>query len=145
MKDLIAGTLLAASIFAAACGGGAKATSNTANSSKPVTETKTTTAAGGPSETVKAIYQNAIKRDCAAIPPMLTDEFKKAVGTSKDGLDALCDSLTDSGKVTAISVTGESISGDTATVKVVHTLKEGKSENKEERMKKSGEKWLMDS
>ncbi|MFT3745749.1 MAG: DUF4878 domain-containing protein [Pyrinomonadaceae bacterium] len=143
MKIIIFGTLLAASIIASACGG-AKTASNTAAANKPA-DSKPAATTGGASETVKTIYANAIKRDCAAIPPMLTEDFKKAVGTSKDALEALCDSLTDSGKVTAITVTGETVTGDSATVKVEQKLKDGKTENKEERMKKSGDKWLMDS
>ena len=142
MKLKIVTIIIAVSAFITGCSSARSA--NTA-ASKPADTKPATTNVGGASEIVKTIYQNAIKRDCAAIPSMLTEEFKKAVGTGKDGLDALCDSLTDSGKVTAVTVTGEEMKGDSATVKVQHTLKDGKTENKEERMKKAGDKWLMDS
>lgn len=143
MKVLIIAMLIITSMLAAACSG-TKATSATTDPAKPATAAKTGSAASA-SETVKAIYQNAIKRDCASIPPMLTDDFKKAVGTSKDALDALCDSFTDSGKLTAIDIVSEVAKADSATVKVSQTFKDGTKESKDERMKRSGDKWLMDS
>ena len=147
MKVFIFGTLLTASLAASACGGAKTATNsanNNAAANKPA-ETKPAYTTSGASETVKTIYANAIKRDCASIPPMLTEEFRKAVGTSKDELDALCDAFTDSGKVTAVNITGETVNGDSATVKIEQKLKDGKTESKEERVKRSGDKWLMDS
>jgi len=149
MKNIL--ILLTATLFmSAACGSKAASSgpatntgaANTASDSKTTTTASTT---GSPSATVKEIYEDAMKRKCDAIPPLLTAEFKKAVGTSKDDLEALCDSFTDSGKMTAYEVKSESIKGDTATVKVLQTYKDGRKEDKDERMKKDGDKWLMDS
>ncbi len=144
MKSIMTGLLITGGLFAIACGG-ANATSNTATTTKPASESKTDNASGSPTETVKTVYANAIKRDCAAIPPVLTEDFKKAVGTSKDGLDALCDSLTDSGKLSSFEVKSETVNGDAATVRVELKYKDGKTENKEERSKKVAGKWLLDS
>lgn len=140
MKTQLTATLIAFSSLAAACGG-ANATTGTA----PAGSNPTAAKSGGASEVVKSVYDSAIKRDCAAIPPMLTDDFRKAVGTSKDSLDALCDSITDSGKVTSAAIIGENLNGDAGTIRVKQTLKDGSSIDKEERVKKSTGKWLMDS
>jgi hypothetical protein len=76
---------------------------------------------------------------------MLTEEFRKGVGTSKDELDALCDTFTDSGKLSSFEVKSEDLKGDSGTVKMSLTYKDGKKEDKDEHVKKSGDKWLMDS
>jgi hypothetical protein len=112
------------------------------------TESKNTapaTSAGSSSAVVKEIYDNALKRNCAAIPPMLTEEFKKAAGTSKDELDALCDSFTDSSKLASFEIKSEEIKGEIATVKVSLKFKDGKTEEKSENLKNANGKWLMDS
>jgi hypothetical protein len=76
------------------------------------------------------------KATAPAIPPHLTEEFKKAVGTSKDELDALCDSFTDSKKIASVEVKSEEISGDNGKVKVSLTHRDGKVEEKDERSRK---------
>lgn len=156
MNKIILSVSIAMFISLTGCGG-SKPTTTTANNSanaantapKPAnSESKTTeatTTTGSPSSVVKDIYDNAMKRNCSAILPMLTDEFRKAVGTSKDEMDALCDSFTDSGKITAFEVKSETITGDSAKVKVALTYKDGKKEDKDENVKKSNGKWLMDS
>ncbi len=143
MRFLLTITMLAAAISSGACSD-TRATS-TANTAQPSGNVKPNVTASSPSETVKSIYHHAIKRDCASIPPMLTEEFKKAVGSSKDSLEALCDTFTDSSKLSSFEIAGEEIKGDSATVKVKHTFRDGKTETKDERMKKVGDKWLMDS
>ena len=142
--------MLAGSLLFAACSGkpAATGTNSNANSTAKTTApaTPTTSPNGAASAAVRQIYDLAVKRDCAAIPPMLTDEFKKAVGTSKDELDALCDSFTDSGKITSVEVKSEDVKGEAATVKVTQNFKDGKKEDKEEKLKKSADgRWLMDS
>lgn len=121
-------------------------TKTTASENKPTEKTTSTTATtGAASAVVKDIYDNAMKKNCKAIPPMLTEEFRKAVGTSEGELEALCDTFTDSGKLTSFEVKGETLNGDSGKVKVALTFKDGKTEDKEENVKKSGDKWLMDS
>ena len=115
------------------------------DSKSPPPTSLTTSSAGSPSEIVKQIYEHATRRNCAAIPPMLTEDFRKAVGSSKDELDALCDTFTDSGKLISLEIAGEQITGDAATVKVSQTFKDGRKTEKEERVKKAEGKWLMDS
>lgn len=148
MKKIIISLAILTSLICAACGSqnSTKTTSLNAENKPTTAENKpTTTSAGSPSSVVKDIYDNAMKRNCAAIPPMLTEDFKKAVGTSKDALDALCDTFTDSGKLTSVEVKSEEVKGDAATVKVSQTFKDGKKEEKFENLKKSDGKWLMDS
>jgi Domain of unknown function (DUF4878) len=136
--------------FIAACSTTAPNT-NTSAVNRPANESKTpaappaTSLADSPSAVVKQIYDHAIKRNCAAIPPLLTEEFRKSAGTSKESLEALCDSITDSGKITAAEAADGAITGDSAKVKVIMTLKDGKKEDREENMKKVNGKWLMDS
>lgn len=149
MKNLILLTVLTIVSIGAACGKKTEAT----NENKTATENKTTSpssqastsSTGAASTVVKDIYDDAMRRNCSAIPAKLTEEFKKSVGTSKDELEALCDTFTDSGKLASFEVKSESLSGDSGTVKVALTYKDGKKEEKDERVKKSGEKWLMDS
>jgi hypothetical protein len=136
MKKLITLTAFGILAIAAACGARSAATTSPG---------PTTVNAGSPSSVVKNIYDNAMKRNCTEIPPMLTEDFRQAVGTTKDELDALCDTFTDSGKLLTYEVGSENVTGDTATVKVWHSFKDGKKEEKFENLKKSGDKWLMDS
>jgi hypothetical protein len=151
MKNTIIGSIVSACLLLFA-GCGSSTTSNSvgnkvaapANDSKSV-NTTTSNTADSASAVVKEIYDYAIKRNCAAIPSNLTDEFKRAVGTSKDELDALCDSFTDSGKIASAEIKGEELSGDSGKVKVSLTHKDGKKEDKDENVKKVGGKWLMDS
>lgn len=156
MNKIILSVSIAMFISLIGCGGNKPTTTTTNNTSnaantanKPANSenktTETATTAGSPSSVVKDIYDNAMKRNCSAIPPMLTEDFRKAVGTSKDELEALCDSFTDSGKITAFEVKSENITGDSAKVKVALTYKDGKKEDKDENVKKSNGKWLMDS
>lgn len=154
MKKTLVISILAIIIGSMACGGSKTptATNSTPNSTGKTiasenksTETTATATAGEASSVVKEIYENAMKRNCSVIPPMLTEEFRKAVGTSKDELDALCDSITDSGKLTSYEIKGETTNGDSGKVKVAQTFKDGKKEEKEENVKKVGGKWLMDS
>jgi hypothetical protein len=151
MNRLFLSLAIAASIGLSACGGSKTAATNnnsTNTTNKTTTENKstpTTATAGEASAVVKDIYDNAMKRNCSAIPPMLTEDFKKAVGTGKDELDALCDSITDSGKLTSFEIKGETLTNDSGKVKVALTYKDGKKEEKEENVKKSNGKWLMDS
>jgi len=144
MKNILF-LLTAVLVLSTACESKGAASAPAGNTSSSSTTSDARSITGGPSAIVKEIYDNAIKRKCEAIPPMLTPEFKKAVGTSKDDLEALCDSFTDSGKMTAYEIKSESVKGDTATVKVLQTYKDGRKEDKDERMKKDGDKWLMDS
>ena len=154
MKKIIVLILLGVFAMCAACG--AKPDTAAANkSNSTTTENKTTgssnsasstTAAGSPSAVVKEIYDHAVKRDGKAILPLLTKEFRDGVGSdSKDNMDALCDSFTDSSKLTSFEVKDEKVTGDTATVTVSLTYKDGKKEDKTEKMKKADGKWLMDS
>lgn len=138
MKSTLFASILAAAALASGCGAN--------NAGTPAgNSTAAKASASGASAVIKKVYDHAIKRDCSAIPPMLTDEFRKAVGTSKDALDALCDSITDSGKVTSMEVKSESVTGDSGTVQVDMTMKDGSKSSKSERVKKAGEQWLMDS
>lgn len=145
----LAALALAGTILLSGCANSSQSAATPNVSGKNNGETKPpapgATSADSPSGVVKAIYDNALKRNCAAIPTMLTEEFKKAVGTSRDELDALCDSFTDSGKLVSYEIKGEEIKGETAVVKVALTFKDGKKQEKEERVKKSGGKWSMDS
>lgn len=143
MNKPILFTIAIFSILLSACGGSSKATSPSGDAAPPAASA--TTAGGAATSVVKEIYDNAIKRNCAALPASLTEEFKKEVGTSSDSLDALCDTFTDSGKVTAVEVKGEELSGDSGRVKVKLTHKDGKTEDKDENVKKVNGKWLMDS
>jgi hypothetical protein len=143
MNKPILFTIAIFSILLSACGGSSKATSPSGDAKPPAASA--TTAGGAATSVVKEIYENAIKRNCAALPASLTEEFKKEVGTSSDSLDALCDTFTDSGKVTAVDVKGEELSGDSGRVKVKLTHKDGKTEDKDENVKKVNGKWLMDS
>jgi hypothetical protein len=144
MKKLLSLTALTILMLGAACGSKTGTASTEKNAS--TTDSKTTSTSGGAaSATVKSIYDNALKRDCGAVPAMLTENFRKEVGSSKDSLDALCDTFTDSGKLASFEVKSENLSGDSGTVKVALTFKDGKKQDKDERVKKSGDKWLMDS
>lgn len=152
MNRLLLSLAIAASFGLSACGGSKTATTNTnsTNSTNKTTltenkSTQATATAGEASAVVQDIYDNAMKRNCSAIPPMLTEDFKKAVGTSKDELDALCDSITDSGKLTSFEVKGETLTNEAGKVKVALTYKDGKKEEKEENVTKSNGKWLMAS
>lgn len=143
MKKLILATTLAIISIGAACG-----TKSETSGTKPGTalENKTLTSTSAASTIVKEIYDDAMRRNCSAIPAKLTEEFRTAVGTSKDELDALCDTFTDSGKLAGFEIKGEELKGDSGTVKVTLTFKDGKKEDKSENVKKSADgKWLMDS
>ena len=129
MKKLLILTALTIIMLGAACG--SKSGTVSTEKSASATETKTTSTNGGAaSATVKNIYDNALKRDCATIPAMLTENFRKAVGTSKDSLDALCDTFTDSGKLASFEIKSENLSGDSGTVKVSLTFKDGKKQER---------------
>lgn len=158
-RRIYAATVLAALLACASCGG--KTSGNTANSSgsaanktAPAGDSKTSTSststqtstssAGSPSTVVKAVYDNAMKRNCSAIPPMLTEDFRKEAGTSPDALDALCDTFTDSGKLASFEVKGEQLNGDSAKVTTALTYKDGKKEDKEDSLTKVDGKWLME-
>lgn len=146
MKNLILMTILAAISIGAACGTKTDATNGNKTTSAADNKTSTaSTTTSAASAVVKDIYDDAMRRNCSAIPAKLTEHFKKAVGTSKDELDALCDSITDSGKLASFAVKGEELSGDSGKVKVALTYKDGKTEEKSENVKKSGDKWLMNS
>lgn len=159
MIKIVGMLMIASCLFgAAACGNKQAANTSatngtnktTSNENKSATENKSTsttsnTTGGAASTVVKDIYDSAMKRNCSAILPMLTDEFRKGVGTSKDEMDALCDSFTDSGKLASYEVKGEELKGDSGVVKVLLTYKDGKKEEKEEKVKKADGKWLMDS
>lgn len=151
MKNLILITTLTVISICAACGSKTGSASDNKTTSATTTENKTTSTSsasstnGAASTVVKDIYDDAMRRNCSAIPAKLTEEFKKSVGTSKDELDALCDTFTDSGKLASFEIKSESLSGDSGTVKVALTHKDGRKEEKDERVKKSGDKWLMDS
>lgn len=97
------------------------------------------------SAVVKKVYDEAIKRNCSAIPPMLTENFRKQAGTTKDEMDALCDVFSESGKITSVDVKDEPISGDSGKVKVTQNFKDGKKVEKEENVKKENGKWMLDS
>lgn len=143
MKNLILATVLAIISSGASCA----AKSETAGT-KPGTamENKTIVSTSAASTIVKEIYDDAMRRNCSTIPAKLTDDFRKAVGTSKDELDALCDTFTDSGKLASFEIKGEELNGDSGTVKIALTFKDGKKEDKTENVKKSNDgKWLMDS
>lgn len=143
MKNLIFVTALAIISIGAACG-----TKTETAGTKPGTalENKTITSTSAASTIVKEIYDDAMRRNCSAIPAKLTDDFKTAVGSSKDELDALCDTFTDSGKLASFEIKGEELNGDKGIVKVALTYKDGKREDKNENVKKSADgKWLMDS
>lgn len=137
MKNLVLTAIVAAAITTG-CG------ANNAGTPAGNSGTKAA-AASGASAVVKTVYDHAIKRECAAIPPLLAEDFRKAVGTTKDELDALCDSITDSGKVMAVDVKSEALSGQVGTVQVDLTMKDGSKSSKAERVKKAGDQWLMDS
>ena len=145
MKNFILLTILSIVSIGAAC----DKKTETTNGNKTATENKPTsassTSATAASAVVKDIYDDAMRRNCSAIPAKLTEEFRKSVGTSKDELDALCDTFTDSGKLASFEIKSENLSGDSGTVKIALTYKDGKKEEKDERVKKSGDKWLMDS
>ena len=160
MKKIIILISLAVFAVGAACGGRTetasgnktnnsnadnKSTASTADNKSAGAATPASTAAGSPSATVKDVYGFAMKRDGKSILPLLTEDFRKAVGTSSDAMDALCDTFTDSGKITNAEVKEEKVTGDSATVKVALTYKDGKKEDKEENAKKVDGKWLMDS
>lgn len=153
MKNIILIISLAIlAIGGAACGGaktdtttGTKANNSATDNKSTTSSTTTTAAAGSPSATIKQIYELAIKRDGKAILPLLTEDLRKEVGTSNDAMDALCDSFTDSGKLTKVDVKEEKVSGETATVKVTLTNKDGKTSDKEEKAKKVDGKWLMEN
>ena len=151
MKNLILVTVLAIISIGSACGSKSESTNsaNKTNVNSSATENKTTTSTAttsAASTTVKEIYDEAMKRNCSAIPAKLTESFRKEVGTSKDMLDALCDTFTDSGKLASVEIKGEELKGDAGTVKVALTYKDGKKEEKSENVKKSADgKWLMDS
>lgn len=147
MKTLFTLIILVSLAMFAACGAKPSASSdNKTNSTKTETKTADTKpSVGAATSVVKDIYDNAMKRNCAAIPPMLTEDFRKAVGTTKDALDALCDTFTDSGKLASFEVKSEDLKADSGTVKVALIFKDGKKQEKDERVKKSGDKWLMDS
>lgn len=144
MKNLILAAILAIVSTGAACG--AKTESATATKTDSTTEIKKTASTTEASTVVKEIYDDAMRRNCSAIPAKLTEDFKKAVGASKDELDALCDTFTDSGKLASFEIKSEELKGDSGTVKVALTYKDGKKEDKTENVKKSGDgKWLMAS
>ncbi|HLA94146.1 MAG TPA: hypothetical protein VK612_00390 [Pyrinomonadaceae bacterium] len=128
--------------FLSACGAkqqtGPVSTKKKTAVSAPTTET-------GAAAVVKKVYEDAINGNCSDIPPNLTEEFKKAVGNSKDSLEALCDTFTDSKKITAVEIRGEQFTGDTAKIKVALTRKDGKVEQKDEIVKNLAGKWVMDS
>lgn len=152
MNKIILSLSIAIIIGLTACGGSNQTTTTTNSAGNAPTKTNAsenkptlTVAAGSPSSLVKDVYDNAMKKNCKAIPPMLTEEFRKAVGTTETELEALCDTFTDSNKLTSFEVKGETINGDSAKVKVALTYKDGKKEEKEENVKKQGDKWLMDS
>lgn len=147
MKNLILAAILAIVSTGAACGAKTEsATATKTDSAATETKTKTSTTTTEASTVVKEIYDDAMRRNCSAIPVKLTEDFKKAVGTSKDELDALCDTFTDSGKLASFEIKGEELKGDSGTVKVALTFKDGKKEDKTENVKKSGDgKWLMAS
>lgn len=158
MKKMTAGiilTIATGSFLLPGCAGNKPSPTNlnsgTAANTAPPKDSKstppatTTSTAVSPSEIVKQIYEHATRRNCAAIPPMLTEDFRKAVGSTKDELDALCDTFTDSDKLISFEIAGEQITGDAATVKVSQTFKDGRNTEKEERVKKAEGKWLMDS
>jgi hypothetical protein len=140
MISLLVGGL----IFFTGCGG-AGASSGSVDKTTAPGDTRSAKGGSGAAPVVKQIYDDAIKGNCSAIPPQLTDEFRKAVGTSKDELDALCDSFTDSKKIASAEVKSEEISGDSGKVKVALTHRDGKIEEKDERVKKVDGKWVMDS
>lgn len=144
MKNLILAVVLSIISISAACA--TKNQTATSTKNETPTESKLTNQASAASATVKEIYDEAMRRNCSAIPAKLTEDFRKAVGTSRDELDALCDTFTDSGKLAAFEITSEDLKGDAGTVKVALTFKDGKKEEKTENVKKSGDgKWLMDS
>lgn len=157
MKNIIATITLAAIAMTAACGGGASntATSNNSankpsnasasNASSTSSSTATPAAMGEASKVVKDIFENAIKRNCAAIPPMVVEDFRKEIKNTPDELEALCDLFTDSGKLESIEIKGETLTGDTGKVKVTRKMKDGKTEDKEEGVRKENGKWLLDS
>lgn len=147
MKNFILLTILAIVSIGAACDKKTEATNGnkTATENKPTSSSSASTTSTAASTVVKDIYDDAMRRNCSAIPAKLTEEFKKSVGTSKDELDALCDTFTDSGKLASFEIKSENLSGDSGTVKVALVYKDGKKEEKDERVKKSGDKWLMDS
>lgn len=146
MKKLTILSVLTIFAIGAACGAKTetKTISTTTGDGKSTTSTTSTTG-GAAATVVKNVYELALKRNCAEIPPLLTADFRQAVGTSKDALDALCDTFTDSGKLASFEVRGDELKGDSGTVKVALTFKDGKKVDKDERVKKAGDKWLLDS
>lgn len=140
IKSLMIGTVAASTLcFLAACGAKQEAVSSRKTSS-PAAETGSDASA-----VVKQIYDDALKGNCSEIPKNLTDEFRKAVGSSPDALEALCDTFTDSKKITSVAVKSEEISGNSGKVKVALTHRDGKIEEKDEIVKKLEGKWVMDS
>lgn len=135
--------LLGGLIFFTGCGG-AGASGGSGDKTKASGDTKSS-ATSGASAVVKQIYDDALKGNCSAIPPQLTEDFRKAVGTTKDELEALCDTFTDSKKIASVFVKDEEISGDTGKVKVALTHRDGRIEEKDERVKKVDGRWVMDS
>lgn len=163
MKNIIATIILAAIAMIAACGGGASNTTSTnapanksantpANAAANATANANSTAsapAGGDSEAatkvIKDIYDHAMKGHCDAIPPLLTENFRKELTQSKDELKAMCDVLTDSGKVTTIDVEKAVVTGDKATVKVNLTKKDGTKDVEDIDLVKENGQWRADS
>ncbi|MEQ1762330.1 MAG: hypothetical protein ABL984_04190 [Pyrinomonadaceae bacterium] len=141
MKDrIICSALLAIATvsFSMACSSGS---ARTPDVKQPVAAATNAEA----SEVVKEIYELAIGRRCSEIPSKLSEDFRSAAGSSKDELDALCDSFTDSGKISSIAITTESITGDKGTIRVALTHRDGRVEEKDERVKRESGTWLMDS
>lgn len=143
MKNLVLAAVLSIISIGAACG----TKSDTAGTNPGTAmENRTLVSTSAASTIVKEIYDDAMRRNCSVIPAKLTEDFRTAVGTSKDELDALCDTFTDSGKLASFEIKGEELKGESGTVKVALTFKDGKKEDKTENVKKSGDgKWLMDS
>lgn len=148
MKTLLIFTALLCVTFLAACGN--KTATNASNSSANTgASNKMTGTAPAPSgdsaaSVVKKVYEEAIKRNCAAIPPLLTEVLRKETGT-KDEIEAMCDVFSDSGKITSVDVKDEPISGDSGKVKVTQNYKDGTKKEKEENVKKENGKWLLDN
>lgn len=147
MKSLILAAILAIVSSGAACGAKTESATPTKTDSAATENKKgATTTTSEASTIVMEIYDEAMRRNCSAIPAKLTEDFRKAVGTSKDELDALCDTFTDSGKLAGFEIKSEDLKGDSGKVKVALTFKDGKKEDKDENVRKSADgKWLMDS
>lgn len=132
--------IIAISCMASACG-----TQKAESKSTDPAKTTASTAGGEASAVVRKVYDDALKGNCSSIPANLTAEFREAVGTSDDALQALCDTFTDSKKITSVEVIGENVSGDDGKVQVALKHKDGKVEQREEVVKKLQGKWVMDS